>query len=89
MWQRMARCGNVCALKTTRYNMCGDLWPFCDNPFCPDPIWKPVTKGCDSHDLAAAPAEACGARRPAHERGLAPDSTRTYHDSLFSIIIVL
>ena len=21
----------------------GNLWPFCENPVCPNPVWKPVT----------------------------------------------
>ena len=21
-----------------------DLWPFCENPVCPDPVWRPVTR---------------------------------------------
>ena len=36
-----AECGNTCALKTSR-KLYGDLWPFCENPVCPDPVWKPV-----------------------------------------------
>ena len=22
---------------------CKELWPFCENPVCPEPVWKPVT----------------------------------------------
>ena len=21
------------------------MWPFCENPVCPDPVWKPVKGG--------------------------------------------
>ena len=24
----------------------GEVWHFCDDPVCPDPVWKPVRVGC-------------------------------------------
>ena len=39
MRQHVATCDNMCALNTT----CGKMWPLCENPVCPDPVWKPVT----------------------------------------------
>ena len=52
MWQNLATCR--------------DLRPFCENPDCPDPVWKPVT-------LARAP----GGRRPAGTaRSVPPRETR-------------
>ena len=51
MWQDMAKCGkllqNVATRAHSKQNMTTfrNLWPCCENPFRPDPVWKPVTKG--------------------------------------------
>ena len=42
MWQAMAKCGNACALKNNMLQHVRNLRPFCENPACPDPVWKPV-----------------------------------------------
>ena len=53
MWQNMATCGKMCALKTNYGKMQEDLWPLCKTNACPDPVWKPVNAG----PLFAAGAE--------------------------------
>ena len=42
MWQDVATCGNTCKLKSKMWQSVGNLWPFCENPVCPDPVWKSV-----------------------------------------------
>ena len=55
MWQHMTNGGNTSALKAThgkmwqrartQSNTCQNsrnLWPFCENPVRPDPVWKPA-----------------------------------------------
>ena len=36
MWQ------NVRAQNKMLQRNVEDLWPFCENPVCPDPVWEPV-----------------------------------------------
>ena len=43
MLRHMAKCGNMCALNSNYDKHVRDLRPFCENPVCPDPVWKPVT----------------------------------------------
>ena len=43
MWQNVATYGKLWQPVRTLDNMwqtAGDLWPFCENPVCPDPVWK-------------------------------------------------
>ena len=45
LWQRVAKCGKMwqhVRTKNKRLQHVGDLWPFCENPVCPDPVWEPV-----------------------------------------------
>ena len=37
--QNVATCAH---LKQMIWQTVGDVWPFCENPGCPDPVWKPV-----------------------------------------------
>ena len=42
MWQNITKCGAICAhLEQISQNV-KDLWPFCENLVCPDPVWKSV-----------------------------------------------
>ena len=45
MWQNVAAYGNMCALEATCGEMRGGPRPFCENPVCPDPVWKSLS-GC-------------------------------------------
>ena len=38
------KCGNICAFRIYyRWQQVWDLWPLCEKPACPDPVWKPVS----------------------------------------------
>ena len=41
--KNIAKCGNMCARAKQNTAKCRDSWPFCGNPVCPDPVWKPAS----------------------------------------------
>ena len=47
--QNVTNCDNIlqnvatCTRLKHNITKCEDLWPLCENPVCPDPVWKPVT----------------------------------------------
>ena len=47
-WENMSQYAkmlqHVCTRSNTLQNV-WDLWPFCENPVCPNPVWKPVIQG--------------------------------------------
>ena len=45
MWTNIATRGNMRAFKTKQaIATCRELWPFCENPVCPDPVCKPANQ---------------------------------------------
>ena len=46
MWQHVRTQNKI-------WQYVGNLWPFYDNPVCPDPVWKPVTKARAIHGKVA------------------------------------
>ena len=60
--QHMATCGNACPLKTNTMATCMEMWPFCENPACPDPVRQPATSFRGAQ--AAAPKSAPKRHQP-------------------------
>ena len=51
IWQHVTTCDNILQNVATRaqskrnLTKLKEMWPFCENPVCPDLVWKPANAG--------------------------------------------
>ena len=58
LWQHSAKCDKMWQHVRTQkqiWQNVRNLRPFCENPVCPDPVWKPVTSRPAARPTSAGP----------------------------------